>query len=111
MDFAAAASRSAKATTVVVVKKATARSWSRRGTIRLINDHAATPAAPNMTWAGPKYPGTARMQAAAIGASAPIASTTATRPDRARLTREATAVSPAMAVVANSPARSPVTAW
>ena len=83
-----------------------APSLSRRGRIKLINDHAVTPAAANVICAAPKLPGTARANAAATGTNAAADSAAPARGDREA--KPATTVSTASAATAKSPIGEPV---
>ena len=69
-ELAPAANSTPTPSTAVAVKKPIGRRLSRRGRIRLISDHAVTPAAASVTCAAPKLPGTAKANAAAMGTSA-----------------------------------------
>ena len=81
-ELAPAASSTPPPSTAVAVKKPMAPPLSRRGRIRLISDHAVTPAAASVTCGAPKLPGTAKANAAAMGTRAAADRAAPARGDR-----------------------------
>ncbi len=84
------------------------RSRSALGAIRAISDHAVTPAAASISWAGPNLPGTASARAAAMGTSAAIERAIPVRAERAVTSKPTTAVNAAITLTATSPGSAPV---
>ncbi|CKS90161.1 Uncharacterised protein [Mycobacterium tuberculosis] len=107
-NCAPAASATDAPTTAAAVKKATTRSRSALGIISAISDHAATPAAPSNTCAGPNFPGTANARAAPMGTSAAIDSAIPERGERMVINNPASALATAIPATASSPASTPV---